>query len=487
MATVHTGQRHQQWQFLLALALGLVAFFVLPGPYSQRAVLGVFVVTAVLWITEALPLAVTAVGASLFLVVSGAVPAKVAFASLGDPIIYLFIGSFILAKGLETSGLANRMAYGILRQPWATRSLSSMLLAIAVVACALSLFISNTATTVMLLPVVKTILDSMGKLERDGLEASGLLLMTSWASGIAVGTMVATPPNLIGVAALKELGKTEITFVQFVGFGMPVTVVLLVLAWLMLRRGLSASGSALSLAHDKAVSEMARFGRMDGREKVVAFAFAVAGLLWIVPGVIESTLPIGDPFVKLLKDRVPESVAALIGAGLLFILPTERSGKPAMSWHDASEIDWGTILLFAGGIALGAAMFDSGLASRIGDALAGFTGQGNVLLVMALSMIAAVIVSELASNTASATVIVPVSIALSNSAGVSPVMPAIGATLACSLGYMLPVSTPPNALVFSTGYVSGRRMMRTGLWFDIVALAATFGVLALVLPLMGLK
>ncbi len=469
----------------MGLGLGV---YLLAGGLEQgpRTVAAVFAAAVVLWVTEALPLAITALLATVALVVTGALPARQAFAAYGDPIVLLFVGSFILAQAMHECGLDRRLAYWLLRKPWATRTASSMLLTLGVVACVISLFVSNTATTAMLLPIGLTILRAMNVQRRDHPVSNSYLLMLTWGSSVAVGTIVGTPPNVLGVGLIRQATGHSINFVDWAIFAMPITIALLLLAWLLLGRWRSEVPSTQE-ARVVAIEEYERLGPMKPSERATMLAFSVALALWIVPGLAEYVLGSDTALTKTLASRIPEAVAALIGAALLFVIPCAdtESGR-AISWRQASGIEWGTILLFAGGLALGEATQASGLAATVGHSIAGFFGATDVWAITAIAIGMGIVVSELASNTAAANIVVPVAIALAIGSGANPIPPALGATIGCNLGFMLPISTPPNAIIYSSGLVKPGVMMRTGLIFDLLGFALTWLSLRLILPAMGL-
>lgn len=475
------------WKAIAGIAVFAIVYLLTSSlDPKQRAVAATFSAAIVLWISEAIPLAMTALLSTVALVVTGALPTKEAFGAYGDQIILLFVGSFILAKAMEDSGLDRRLALWLLSKPWATRTASSTMLCIGVVACFISLFVSNTATTAMLLPIALTLLKTVGAIQRGSSMTTGFMLMLTWASSIAVGTIIGTPPNVIGVGLIREVAKVNINFVQWTIFAMPITVIMLVVAWLLLRPKKDAAFDA-DQAHAYSREELSKLGTLTGAEKCTIAGFLVAIVLWLLPGVIEYAYGSKTPISDLWNARVPEAVAALVGAAVLFILPCREtpSGR-AMTWKSATKIEWGTILLFAGGLALGKAAFDSGLAKLVGESVAQGLGANDVWSITALAIAMAIILSELASNTASANVMVPVAIAIATGAGVNPVPAALGAVIGANLGFMLPISTAPNAIVYSTGLVPSSVMIRKGLVFDIVGFFVTLGCLRVFLPMLGL-
>ena len=443
----------------------------------------VFAATVALWITETLPHAMTALLSTSALVLLAGIDEKKAFGAYGDPIIPLFIGSFILAKAMEKSGLSDRFAWLILSQKWATKSPSAMLLSLGVLTCVISLFVSNTATTAMFLPIGVSM---VAALPGDKAKFSiGVMLMLTWGSSVAVGVPVGTPPNLIAISQIASEAGVKITFGQWMTFAMPITVAMVIGAWLVLRAMYVGNAPDTARAQAIAVTNYRDLGRMSVPQRNALIAFAVAFVLWVLPdmfGVIRGT---DTSEAKWLLAHLPASVAALIGAALLFVLPT-KAPEDKLSWKTATTIDWGTILLFGGGIALGQAMFASGLAKELGELAAQASGAHSLWAITALCTGVAIILSELASNTAAATTLLPVAIGLAQGAGVSPIAPALGVGIGASMGFMLPVSTAPNAIVYSSGLVPSKEMMKAGILIDVIGFVVILLGLWLILPRMGL-
>lgn len=453
---------------------------------DQRAIAAVFAFTVVLWATEAMSMAVTALLSTCLLILIAGIDPRTAFGAYGNPIIHLFIGSFVLAKGMEVTGLNRRLAWTFLKQPWATRSPAAVMLSMGVIVCVISSFVSNTATTAMMIPIVLTMLAALGVDKGVHPYAAGAMLMLTWSASVAVGTPVSTPPNMIGISLIEDATGHRFSFAQWAMFAVPVSVTMLGFAWLLVRLLFGRHAPSTGDAHGRALEEAQRLGRVTRGERIVMFAFGVAVFLWLAPDLTRWLLGPEHPVTVFCVERVTSAVAALIGAVLLFMLPdpSRESGR-TITWGEARNIDWGTILLFGGGIALGDAMFRSGLAVRFGEAVVAATGANNVWGITLVMIVAAVTISELASNTASATTLVPVAIGLAEGAGVNPIIPAVATTIAASLGFMLPVSTAPNAIVYGTGLVSARQMMRAGILFDLIGILVVFGLMRLIMPLLG--
>jgi solute carrier family 13 (sodium-dependent dicarboxylate transporter), member 2/3/5 len=477
-------ERRRQTVGLLLAPLCFAAMMLAPFPglsAPAHRTAAVLVPMIVLWMTEGLPLPVTALLGPTALVLLGVGTVQTVFAAFADPIIFLFIGSFILAEGMAVHRLDRRLAFAALGSTWVGSSGIRLTIAYASVCCLISMWFSNSATTAMMYPLGLAVVNELGK-GREGdpaLRRYGtiIMLVTSFAACLGgMGTPVGTPPNLIGMGLLREAG-IDISFVGWMTLGVPIMVISMafVIVWLLIPQ---SRGIALTQATARAVAaELQRLGPMTPGERNVLVAFALTVSMWIVPGLCDLFLGSAHVVTRGLGRMLPESIAALVGATLLFVLPIDwRARRFTLTWHEASRIDWGIILLFGGGLSMGKMADSTGLAAAMGHWVAGaFPDAGSVGLTLVFTALA-LVMSETASNTASANVIVPTAIAVARAAGVSPLEPALGATLGASLGFMLPISTPPNAVIYSTGRVPITAMIRYGIVLDIVGYFIVVGV-----------
>lgn len=474
--------------FALAAA-ALVAILLAPGgslkPEAQRLA-AVMAAVVVLWVTEALPLPVTALAGCAACALLKVAPAKTIFAPFADPLMFLFIGSFILARAIFLHGLDRRMAYTVLALPWVGGRPERIMFAFGAVTAALSGWISNTATTAMMFPIGLALLRYLSdSAERDGGRmnpkfGTALMLMTSFAASIGgLATPIGTPTNLIGLGHLRSLTGLEVSFFQWSLLGAPVVVTLFLFTFGYFRLLCPAGVTNIAGGHELLVAERDRLGPWTTAQRSTVAAFLVTAALWILPGLIALALGTEHGLYKGLNERMPEGVVAVLGAALLFLLPG-NGGRRAIDWSEAEKIDWGVVLLYGGGFALGQLSNETGLATFLGDWLAEFVPQGQMLPILIGGTIVAAVVSELTSNTASANIVVPLVIAVSQAAGVNPAYPALAATFSSSLGFMLPVSTPCNAIVYSTGYIPLGRMIRYGAILDV---AGAITMVALTLAL----
>jgi sodium-dependent dicarboxylate transporter 2/3/5 len=261
---------------------------------------------------------------------------------------------------------------------------------------------------------------------------------------------------------------------------------MLVLCWALLRHRYPAHGDMGATIAEYVTAQRTAMGRWSRAQGNVAAVFGLACVGWMLPGALAMVAGPEAPAARLLEARLPESAVALGAAALLFMLPTDLARRTfTITWRDAARIEWGTILLFGGGLSLGRLMFETGLAETVGRALVRLSGAESVWALTAMAIVVGVALSETSSNTASASMVVPVVIAVAGTAGVSPIPPAIGAALGASLGFMLPVSTPPNAIVYGTGLVPLREMIRAGLWLDVAGCIVIWVSLRLLCPLVG--
>jgi sodium-dependent dicarboxylate transporter 2/3/5 len=499
---------HQQdfdkWRNTIGLFLGPLAALVVysidmpslsPKAHALAAVLSW---TVVWWICEPIPLAMTALFSSVLCVVFGIGEARAVFAPYADPIIYLFLGSFMLAEAMSIHGLDKRFAYGIMSLKFVGNSTGRILLAFGFICAFLSMWISNTASAAMMFPIAIGIVYALADIQfkRTGRKVdplklrfgTGMMLMTAYAASAGgIGTPVGTPPNLIGIAMIEKFCGVKIAFFQWMSFAIPLLILLFALLYFLMYFLHKPEAARIEGGTEFVLEERGKLGEWTRGQKNALFCFLVTVTLWLIPGILSVAYGDAAPISRAYGRLMPEGVAAVIGALLLFLLPVDwKKREFTISWAQATKIDWGTLLLFGGGITLGAMMFETKLAEVIGTNLLAISGAKSVWGITLGAIYIAMLVSETSSNTASANMVIPVMIALAQAADVNPLPPAIGATLGASLGFMMPVSTPPNAIVYGSGMVPITAMIRAGIFFDVLGGLVIWAGLYVLLPLVGL-
>jgi sodium-dependent dicarboxylate transporter 2/3/5 len=471
---------------VFAAVLLLPAGTLTPQAHRLGAILAAVVV---LWVTEALPMPVTALVGAAAAVMLRVAPAREVFAPFADPLMFLFIGAFILARAIMLHGLDRRLAYGVLSHPWVAASPSRILLAFGAVTASISAWISNTATTAMMFTIGLAILAFLRDSEREtGVRMhpafpTVLMLMTSFAASVGgLATPVGTPPNVIGIGFIRSELGVAFPFFQWMMIGVPIVVVLFAFLFFYLNRVSGGGAARLEGVAVMLERQRASRGGWTRGEVSTLSAFLVTVFLWVLPGVVALVAGEKSTTYRTLVATIPEGVAAVLGASLLFLLPG-TNGARAITWRQAAEIDWGIVLLYGGGFALGVLSFQTGLAEAMGRSLlAWMPSTGDTALLVGSTLIAAAL-SEVTSNTAAANMVVPVVISVAQAAGADPLAPALGATMGASMGFMLPVSTPCNAIVYGSGKVPLSKMMRYGLLLDIAGVIVIIVLLKLLLPL----
>jgi sodium-dependent dicarboxylate transporter 2/3/5 len=461
---------------------------------SQQTLAGLLLGVIVLWVTEPVPIPVGGLIGVGLIVVLGVAPAADVLAPFGSSTVFTFIGAFILAQAMLKHGLARRFAFRVLSLPGVGRSTTRVIVAFGVITCLLSAFVSNTATVAMLLPTALGILSVIARLLQDrGVVAAGFdptrlrvgaALMLMLAYGASVGgllTPVGTPPNLIGRGLIEEATGERIPFAQWTAVAAPICLAMFVVLALVLLLLNRPEIRRIEGVEEYVAAERERLGPFTRAQRNTLIAFVVTVTLWITPGVVALVAGADSAVYDTVSGRLNEGIVAVLGASLLFLLPTDwRQREFTLNWSDAARIDWGTTLLFGTGIIFGSLLSETGLAKTIGTSSADALGLSGTFAITAFAVLLAIVISETTSNTASAAVVVPIIIPIAVAAGINPLVPALAATFAASFGFMLPVSTPQNAVVYGSGVVPITTMIRSGVVFDVLG-----GILILLfLPLM---
>ncbi|GAB2883277.1 SLC13 family permease [Streptomyces mayteni] len=482
----------------LALALMLLAAVGLE--WEQRALAAVLCLMIVWWVTEAIPLAATALLGIVLCVFLGVGDEDAVFGAFGNDTIFTFLGGFVIARSMTVHGLDRRIALRVLSVGGVVRSPVRTVIAFGGIACVISAFVSNTATVAMLFPIGIGIVRAVSAIstEKGGQDlhhsrwSTALMLMIAYAASIGgLLTPIGAPHQLIGRDLVEEQTGETINFVEWVLLFAPIVLVMFVALCLVLLRLNRPEVRELSGAEEYVAGQRAALGSFSRGEAntCLAFAFAVVG--WTLPGI--SSLFLGDDHeaVTWMHEHLTEGVAAIGAATLLFLLPLAASGgagrRPGtLTWDEAVKIDWGVILLFGAGTVIGSLSSETGLAETMGTSLADHLGVSSLVSITVLAAVAGLLISETTSNTASAGIVVPIVVPIAVAMDVNPLIPGLVATAAAGYGFMLPVSTPPNAIVYGSGMVPMTRMIRSGFVFDVIGVTLlVVGVLAMA-PLVGL-
>jgi sodium-dependent dicarboxylate transporter 2/3/5 len=469
----------------LALLVYLNPFSSLPP--SAHILSAILVWVVVSWATEAIPLAVTSLVGAALCIAMGLGSAKEVLATFAHPIIFLFIGSFFLAEAFVVHGLDRRFAVWLLSRKGLTASPLGMFGAMGFATAVLSMWISNTASVAIMVPIALGLLSTIrGAREEAGSHEPGVLLLLAYGSAAGgIATMIGTPPNIIGVGLLSQQAGISISFFDWMAIGLPLAGALglgivAVLFWLHpFPKTFPDLGDHLQ--HLRRQQEGWTRGQ---RNTCLALLLAIG--CWIGPGVLGIVLGRDSDLVTFLNARLPKEMVPIFAAGLLFVLPVNfKAGEFTLKWTQAANINWGTILLFGGGLTFGHLMVQTHLAEIIGESLVVFFGSNTLWTLTAVAIGTALVITEIASNTASTSMLVPVVISIATAAGISPIPPTLGVCLGASLAFMMPVSTPPNAIVYGTGFVPLPNMLRAGVFLNIIGAALVWLTLRLLCPLMG--
>jgi sodium-dependent dicarboxylate transporter 2/3/5 len=440
----------------------------------HTAIVGV--VMAILWITEAIPISVTALLPLALLPIFGVGDIEAAASPYANSVIFLFMGGFMLAKAMERWRLHQRVAL------WTMLAVGTrprqMVAGIMAATGFISMWVSNTATTVMMLPIGISVIhladqheSTHGSPEARRNFAASVMLGIAYAASIGgLGTIIGTPPNALFAGFIRETYGISIGFAQWMMIGVPLVLVGMPLTWLMLTRFAYPVGTAdMPDGRSLVRRELAALGPISRGEWIVATVFTITTILWIT-----------RPFTEDVLPQLSDTGIAIAAAVALFLIPVDfRKGQFALDWSTAKEIPWEVLVLFGGGLSLAAAISRTGLARTIGESLQVLDGLP--LIPVVLVLIATIcLLSELASNTATAAAFLPVAAALALGLGENPLLTTTATVLGASLGFMLPVATPPNAIVYGTGRVTAAQMMRAGFMLDIIGiLLATLAVFGL--------
>ena len=450
---------------------------------EAHVVAGVMLLTVTWWLTEPIPIPGTGLLAVALCVFLGGVPddgrgtAYVALAPFGNPSLYFLLGGMFIGRAMTRHGLDRRLALSILAARWAGRSPSTLLFAVGLTVALVSMFVSNTAATAMLYPITMGIVGVLAAADAQAGQnfvrspyASMLLLMTAYASSVGgVATPIGTSTNVLAIGFFEraEYLNASVDFGRWALVGLPMSAVLLVALFFWLRLLAPGTGLDLPALRDYLQSERAGLGPWKRGEKNTLVVFLIVVGMWITPALLSFVADAETQ--RWFTDRFPEEITALLAPVLFLMLPVDwRRREFTLEAGDLVKVDWGTMLLFGAGLTLGTLMFKTGLAEALGSAAFEAINTRNVWVITALATAAGILLSELTSNSATVSTLFPVIWSLCKAAEIDLVPPLMGLTFGASFGSAMPVSTPPNAIVYGSGVIPMRRMIGAGIGFDIV-------------------
>jgi solute carrier family 13 (sodium-dependent dicarboxylate transporter), member 2/3/5 len=468
----------------IGFILGLLAFgaMMMIGPPADLSIkawsaLGLLALMVIWWVSEAIPVAATALLPLGLLPLLGIVKPVEAAAPYGDPIIFLFIGGFMIAAAIEQSGLHKRIALGILVAVGS--SPAAIVGGFMIATTLLSMWISNTATALMMTPIALAVCNAAAPagVQRRKLIAATVLGVAYCASIGGIGTPIGSPTNLIGIRWLEN-NQAALSFPAWMAIGVSIIAIMVPATWFILTK------VAYRLPHKlgdedagKAISEQNRaLGKMSAAETRVMMVFLCVAIAWMFR----------EPLSKLPGGQgLTDMVIAILGAVSLFIIPAgdkDKPGKALLDWSVAERIPWGIAILFGGGLSMAAALESVGVSQYVGAHMAGI-GTWPVIAIVLILVTVTVFASELASNVATLTAMLPVLTAIVVSTGADPLIVGASATFAASFGFMLPIATAANAIAFATGAPKQNEMLRVGLALNLLGIAAIATAVAVLAPL----
>lgn len=465
------------------LLFTLLIFFAEPDNPDIWKVLALALWMICWWVTEAVPIPVTALLPLVLLPYLGVFTLAESTAPYASPIIFLFMGGFMIALGLEKHNLHQRIALNLIRITGT--SANGIILGFMLATALLSMWISNTATTVMMLPIATSVIstllpgDAGSSSARSPSEkkfALGLMLSIAYAANIGGSmTLIGTPPNVVMAGYLKDLVDFEMAFSQWLSIGIPAGAAILTVTYLLITRLLFASGIKDIEGSDVLISEkLTALGSFSKAETLVTIIFALTACCWVFKPQLNEL--IGRPFLS-------DVTTAMVGGILMFVTPLDfKKGQFLMRWEDTARLPWGILILFGGGMCLAKGMEKSGIIQAIGSYVAQHSELGLLSLIFIVTALV-LLMTELMSNVALVTIFIPVIIGVASGLDINPLYLVIPATIASSCAFMMPISTPPNAIVFASGHIKIREMMRAGALLNLTSIILLTIIGAVLVPI----
>ena len=446
---------------------------------EANAILASTIWIAIWWITEAVPIAITSLLPIVLFPLTGGMELSETTASFGHRYIFLYIGGFILAIAIERWNLHKRIALNIVQL--IGTNVKNVILGFMVATAFLSMWISNTASSVMMLPIgmsiISQLMDNPKTVENENQNfGKALMLAIAYSASIGgIATLIGTPTNLVLATIVQETYGIEITFSKWFMFGLPISLILLAICWKYLTEiAFTFKQKKFPGGRNEINKQLKSLGKLSYEEKMVLLIFVGTAFAWITRSF----------FLQKLIPNLDDTIIAVIAGILLFILPASKSkNRKLINWEEAVKLPWGILLLMGGGLALAQGFKTSGLAEWIGGQLTLLEGAS--IFILLLFLIALVnFLTEITSNLATTAMILPILAPLSLVLDVSPLILMVGATVAASCAFMLPVATPPNAVVFGSGYLRIPDMAKTGVWMNLFSIIFLTIIVYFLLPIL---
>ena len=471
------------------LVFFLVRLFFNPDNLSDEgnAVLAATLWIGIWWVTEAIPIAATSLLPLVLFPLSGALSLEDVGSSYGHKYIFLYIGGFILALGIEKWNLHKRIALNIVNI--IGTDVKKVILGFMIATAFLSMWISNTATAVMMLPIGIAIIKKMKDLKSTAENENkifGKALMLSIAFSASIGgiaTPIGTPPNLVFAGVIMELYEVKIPFWKWIFFALPISIFLLSISWYYLTNiAFKFSKTNFKRGQNELSMQLEKLGKISYEERLVGVIFGTTALAWILRGFVQKLFPENN-----FLSKIDDTIIALVSGLSLFLFNSTIKTKDnvrqkIMNWDYAVKLPWGILLLFGAGFAIAKGFKASGLALWIADGMTQLEGLSLILIL--LIIIASVnFLTEITSNVATISMVLPILAPAALVLDVHPYVIMIGATLAASCAFMLPVATPPNAVVFGSNYLKISDMARVGIWMNIISIIIVFIAVYYLLPI----
>ena len=475
---------------LASLIAGPVSFVIIYSiPFGSdltqeaQSVLAITAWIAIWWITEAIPIPVTSLLPIVLFPLTGALSIAQTTSSYGHKMIFLYMGGFIIALAIEKWNLHKRIALQTIYM--IGKNADRIIFGFMLATYLLSMWISNTASTMMMLPIAIAVAKQFGGMISSGKDllgdekltsSFGLPLMLGIAYAASIGgitTLIGTPTNAMLSAVVKDLFNQEIDFAKWMTLSLPISIILLVICWIYLVKivfpvKVNNDGSG----YEEIKKELKLLGRLTSDEKKVIIVFLITAVSWITRSFL----------LKKFIPAIDDTIIAIIGAIVLFLIPSSKKGEQLMDWQTARKLPWGILILFGGGLAIASGFQSSGLAAWLAGTLKGLDKVSFIILLFAVSAMVNYL-TEVTSNVATATILLPILASIAIALEVHPYALMIAATLSASCAFMLPVATPPNAVVFSTGYIKISQMVRAGFFLNLISVFVIVLALWFLLPL----